>query len=177
MNVAEEAKDPERTAPQATIITLVVSSSLYFLVAVIAVALIFETATGRSAALISLIAIFAVPNGVMIELIMSSRILYGIAREGWIPRIFARVQLVTPTPIIATFAVAAAVILLALTLPIVRLAEMTSYLVLTVVNLALIRIKLRDLATTSDCFSVGLWVPMTGAIASLGILIFDLLRG
>ena len=101
VNVAEEAKDPVRTVPRATIITLVVSSGLYFLVAVIAVAvvpldqlggsdaplaLVFETATGQSAALISLIAIFAVLNGVMIQLIMSSRILYGIAREGWIPR-------------------------------------------------------------------------------------------
>ena len=195
VNVAEEAKDPVRTVPRATIITLVVSSGLYFLVALIAVALVpldrlggsdaplalvFETATGRSATLISLIAVFAVLNGVMIQLIMSSRILYGIAREGWIPRIFARVHPTTRTPIIATLAVAAAVILLAFTLPIVRLAEMTSYLVLTVftvVNLALIRIKLRDPAPTSGQFSVGLWVPMTGAIASLAVLIFDLLRG
>ena len=195
VNVAEEAKDPVRTVPRATIITLVVSSGLYFLVAVIAVALVpldrlggsdaplalvFETATGQSAAIISLIAIFAVLNGVMIQLIMSSRILYGIAREGWIPRFFARVHPVTRTPIIATFAVAAVVILLALSLPIVRLAEMTSYLVLTVftvVNLALIRIKLRDPAPTSDHFSVSLWVPVTGAVASFCILIFDLLRG
>jgi amino acid transporter len=85
---------------------------------------------------------------------------------------------ITRTPIIATFAVAVLVILLALTLPIGRPAEMTSYLVLTVftvVNVALIRIKLRDPAPTSDHFSVGLWVPVTGAVASLGILIFDLL--
>ena len=195
VNVAEEAKDPVRTVPRATIITLVVSSGLYFLVALVAVALVpldrlggsdaplalvFETATGRSAALISLIAVFAVLNGVMIQLIMSSRILYGIAREGWIPRIFARVHPMTRTPIIATIAVAAAVILLAFTLPIVRLAEMTSYLVLTVftvVNLALIRIKLRDPTPTPGQFSVGLWVPMTGAIASLAVLIFDLVRG
>ena len=195
VNVAEEAKDPVRTVPRATIITLVVSSILYFLVAVIAVALVplnqlgvsdaplalvFETASGQSAALISLIAIFAVLNGVMIQLIMSSRILYGIAREGWIPRIFANVHPITRTPILATIAVAAVVILLALTLPITRLAEMTSYLVLTVftvVNVALVRIKLRDPAPTSDHFSVGLWVPVTGAVASLGILIFDIVRG
>ncbi len=195
VNVAEEAKDPVRTVPRATIITLVVSSSLYFLVALVAVAvvplellgvsdaplaLVFETATGRSAALISLIAIFAVLNGVMIQLIMSSRILYGIAREGWVPRFFAKVNPITRTPIIATFAVAIAVTLLALTLPIVRLAEMTSYLVLTVftvVNVALVRIKLRDPAPASEHFFVGLWVPVTGAVASLGILLFDLLLG
>ena len=195
VNVAEEAKDPVRTVPRATIITLIVSSGLYFMVALIAVALVpleslgssdaplalvFETATGRSTAVISLIAIFAVLNGVMIQLIMSSRILYGIAREGWIPRVFAKVNPITRTPIIATFAVATAVILLALTLPIIRLAEMTSYLVLTVftvVNLALVRIKLRDPAPTADRFSVGLWVPVTGGIASIAILIFDLVRG
>ena len=195
VNVAEEAKDPKRTVPRATIITLVVSSSLYFLVALVAVAvvpldqlgasdaplaLVFETATGRSAELITLIAIFAVLNGVMIQLIMSSRILYGIAREGWIPRFFAYVHPATRTPVIATSAVAIAVILLALTLPIVQLAEMTSYLVLTVftiVNLALIRIKMRDPHPASDHLSVGLWVPVTGAVASFGILLFDLLLG
>ncbi|MGI9417772.1 MAG: amino acid permease, partial [Geminicoccaceae bacterium] len=106
--------------------------------------------------------------------------LYGIAREGWIPRIFAKVHPTTHTPIIATSVVAVAVILLALTLPIIQLAEMTSYLVLTVftiVNLALVRIKLRDPAPPSDHFSVGLWVPVTGAVASIGILIFDIVRG
>ncbi|MEL6964144.1 MAG: amino acid permease [Pseudomonadota bacterium] len=192
INVAEEAKDPVRTVPRATIITLVVSSSLYFLVALVAVAvvpldqlglseaplaLVFETATGRSTEMISLIAIFAVLNGVMIQMIMSSRILYGIARENWIPSAFAYVHPVTRTPVVATAVVAVAVALLALTLPILRLAEMTSYLVLTVftiVNLALVRIKLRDTDPSPHHLSVGLWVPVTGAVASLGILLFDL---
>jgi amino acid transporter len=196
VNVAEEAKDPVRTVPRATIITLVVSSTLYFLVALVAVAtvplgelgasdaplaLVFETATGRSSGVISLIAVFAVLNGVMIQLIMSSRILYGLAKEGWIPGIFAYVHPRTRTPVLATAIVAAVVILLALTLPIVRLAEMTSYLVLlvfTVVNLALIRIKWRDPKPASpDHMTVGLWVPATGALASIGILIFDLISG
>lgn len=196
VNVAEEAKDPVRTVPRATIITLVVSSSLYFLVALVAVAtvpldqlgesdaplaLVFETTTGRSADIIILIAVFAVLNGVMIQIIMSSRILYGIAREGWIPNVFAYVHPVTRTPVVATAAVAIVVMLLALTLPIVRLAALTSYLVLivfTFVNLALIRIKLRDpMPASGDHMTVGLWVPVTGAVASLGILIFDVVMG
>lgn len=196
VNVAEEAKDPVRTVPRATIITLVVSSSLYFLIALVAVALVpleqlgasdaplalvFETTTGRSADIISLIAVFAVLNGVMIQLIMSSRILYGIAREGWIPRIFAYVHPSTRTPVLATAVVAVAVIILALTLPIVRLAEMTSYLILivfTVVNLALLRIKLRDAKPAPGShMTVGLWVPATGAIASIGVLLFDVISG
>ena len=143
-------------------------------------ALVFETATGRSANIISLIAIFAVLNGVMIQLIMSSRILYGIASEGWIPSFFAYVHPKTRTPVIATAVVAVAVALLALTLPIIRLAEMTSYLVLTVftiVNFALVRIKLRDPAPSSEHLSVGLWVPITGGVASFSILVFDLVYG
>ncbi|MGH1480945.1 MAG: APC family permease [Geminicoccales bacterium] len=196
VNVAEEVKDPVRNVPRAIIITLVVSSSLYFLVALVAVAvvpldqlgesdaplaLVFETTTGRSAALISLIAVFAVLNGVMIQLIMSSRILYGIAKEGWIPQIFAYVHPTTRTPILATVVVAVAVIILALTLPIVRLAETTSYLVLmvfSVVNLALVQIKLRHPRPVSgEHMTVGLWVPATGALASVGILIFDMVSG
>lgn len=196
VNVAEEAKDPVRTVPRATIITLVVSSSLYFLVALVAVAivpldqlgesdaplaLVFEQATGGSANVISLIAVFAVLNGVMIQLIMSSRILYGLASEGWIPNVFAYVHPVTRTPVVATVVVAIAVIMLALTLPIVQLAEMTSYLVLsvfTIVNLALVVIKLRGpKPVVATHLTVGLWVPLTGAIASLGILLFDLVLG
>lgn len=194
VNVAEEAKDPVRTVPRATIITLLVSSALYFLVALVAVAivpldplgksdaplaLVFETATGRSAEMISLIAVFAVLNGIMIQMIMSSRILYGIAKEGWIPRVFAYVHPRTRTPVLATAVIAIVIILLALTLPIVHLAEMTSYLVLfvfTIVNLALLRIKLRDPAPVGH-MTVGLWVPATGAVASLGILLFDVLFG
>ena len=192
VNVAEEAKDPVRTVPRATVITLIVSSGLYFLVALVAVAvvpldqlvasdaplaLVFETATGRSAEIITLIAIFAVLNGVMIQMIMASRILYGLARENWIPQVFAYVNPTTRTPVIATVTVGTAIVILALSLPIVRLAELTSYLVLcvfTIVNLALLRIKLRDPKPAADHLSVGLWVPVTGAIASFGILIFDL---
>ncbi len=196
VNVAEEAKDPVHTVPRATIITLVVSSGLYFLVALVAVAvvpldqlgdsdaplaLVFETATGRSADIIIVIAVFAVLNGVMIQLIMSSRILYGIAKEGWIPRIFAYVHPATRTPVLATGVVAVAVIILALTLPIVRLAETTSYLVLTVftiVNLALLRIKISDPKPVSgEHMTVGLWVPAIGASASIGILVFDMVSG
>lgn len=196
VNVAEEAEDPVRNVSRATIITLVVSSSLYFLVALVAVALVpldrlgasdaplalvFETTTGRSADIISLIAVFAVLNGVMIQLIMSSRILYGIAREGWVPRIFAYVHPATRTPVLATAVVAAVVILLALTLPIVRLAEITSYLVLfvfTVVNLALLRIKLRDPEPApAGRMTVGIWVPIVGAVASIGVLLFDIVKG
>ncbi|MGI9487802.1 MAG: APC family permease [Geminicoccaceae bacterium] len=196
VNVAEEAKDPKRTVPLATIITLVVSSSLYFLVALVAVAivpldqlglsdaplaLVFETATGQSTGIISLIAVFAVLNGVMIQLIMSSRILYGIAKQGWIPKVFAYVHPTTRTPVLATAVIAALVVLLALTLPILRLAELTSYLVLTVftiVNLALVRIKLRDpKPLPGSHMTVGLWVPVTGALVSSGVLIFDIISG
>ncbi len=37
----------------------------------------------------------------------------------------------------------------------------------------LVRIKLRDPAPTSDHFTFGIWVPVTAAVARLGILIFD----
>ena len=87
VNVAEEVKDVRRTLPRAIILTLVITTLLYLALAVVAVlalpvrdlaaseapvALIFERTSGSSAAVISLIAIVAVLNGALVQVIMAA---------------------------------------------------------------------------------------------------------
>ena len=106
-NVAEEVRDPERNLPRAIFLTLAVSTLLYVLVVWISLvtvepselaqstaplALVFERLTGASAGTMSLIALVATLNGIIVQIIMSSRVLYGLARQGGLPAVFGHVR-------------------------------------------------------------------------------------
>ncbi len=111
VNIAEEIKDPSRTLPRAIILTLVITTVLYVLVMWVALAalgvdtlaaskaplaLVFEHLTGASPRTMSAIAIVATLNGIVVNMIMASRVMYGLARQGSLPSIFARTQPVDP---------------------------------------------------------------------------------
>jgi len=187
VNVAEEVEDPVRNLPLAIIAALVISTLLYMAVALIAVAggslgelgrseaplaMIYQRATGSPPVVISLIAMAAVVNGALIQIIMASRVSYGLARQGWIPAILGRVNARTRTPIAATLAVAALVLLMALIMPVEMLARATSLLLLVVfalINLALLRIKRRSESGYAG-FSAPRWIPLCGFLASAAFL-------
>lgn len=191
VNVAEEVKEPERNMPRAVIISLVVSSLLYALVAFLAIlvispaelgaseaplASVYEKATGEKPWLISVISLFAVINGALIQIIMGSRILYGMADNGWLPSFLAKVNPVTRTPAVATLVIISMEIVFALMIPLVKLAEITSLLILTIfvlVNLALVKIKLTE--TEPFAVSYPLWVPLTGVVTSFLFVFLKLL--
>jgi basic amino acid/polyamine antiporter, APA family len=198
VNVAEEVKEPERNMPRAILLALVLSTLLYLLVAAVAVlslpldalaassaplADIYAGVTGSPPTLITLISLFAVINGALIQMIMASRMLYGMSRAGWLPAMFARLNARTRTPLAATAAVTAAVLVFALILLLVTLAQMTSFIVLIVfvlVNLSLIRIKRRSPAAAAGVKTYPIWVPWGGLLLSLlllGFQAYESLRG
>jgi len=188
VNVAEEVKDPERNMPRAIIIALIVSTLLYALISVVAVvnlspeelaasraplADIYTSATGQKPIVITFISLFAVINGALIQIIMSSRIFYGMSNRGWLPAIFSQVYQRTKTPVFATVFVVSGITLLALWFPLQKLAESTSYLILTIfflVNIALLRIRKRY-ALPENVRGYPTWVPVIGAIGSLFLLL------
>lgn len=192
VNVAEEVRDVERVLPRAIMLTLVVTVLLYIGVAVVAVlnvtpaalqaspaplALIYEQ-SGGSARLLSAIAVLAVVNGALVQMIMAARVLYGLARQDLLPAWFGRVQSRTQTPVNATLAIAAVILVAALAFDLVGLARATSYLTLTVfaaVNLSLVLIKLRDKAVPSTRV-YPIWVPAIGALVSVAFLLSELVR-
>jgi amino acid transporter len=192
VNMAEEVKAPERTVPRAITLTLLITAALYLSVVFIAIAIVspaelarqdaplayvYAEATGRDPAPISAIAIGATLNTVLIQMLMASRVLYGLAREKALPAWLGKVSPVTRTPLPATFIVVAIVIGLAVLLPIGGLARATSAIILivfTTVNLALFRIKLRK--GPQPAFAVPLWVPVAGAGVSGLALLYELAR-
>jgi amino acid transporter len=188
-SLAEETKDPQRTLAWGIFITLVVSMLLYAVVSAIAVlvippselagmeaplATVFARTTRFSPLIITLIAIVATLNGVVVQLIMTSRVLYGLANRTYLPRQLASVNRITRTPLLATSIGIAITLTLALAFPIGELAGWTSRLTLgifVIVCAALVRIKRRGSPAPAGTFIVPLWVPITGAILCLSLLL------
>lgn len=187
-SLAEETKDPQRTLARAILITLGVSMLLYAVVSAIAVltiapaelahmeaplAAVFQRTTNLSPLAITLIAIVATLNGVVVQMIMTSRVLYGLANHGRLPRALARINPLTRTPLPATALAVAVALGLALAFPIGALAEWTSRITLAifiVVCAALVRIKLRGSEAPSGTFIVPMWVPIVAGLLCLGLL-------
>jgi len=188
-NVAEEVKNPSKTLPRGIIVTLILAALVYFVVVSVVVlvvpmaslvgsdaplALIFAGAGPTTRGLFNIIAIIATVNGALIQVIMASRVLYGLASQGSLPSIVARVNPVTRTPLVATTLIIVIILILAAFLPIGKLAEATSTIVLvvfSVVNLSLLRIKWRDQADHGAYFRVPAWVPVVGFLSCAGLLI------
>lgn len=117
-------------------------------------------------------------NGALIQIIMSSRVLYGMSREGWLPAMLGRVSPRTRTPLAATALVTAVVLALALGLPLVTLAQATSFVILIVfalVNLSLVRIKRRE-PRPPGIRMVPLAVPLAGFAASCAFVALQLVE-
>lgn len=182
VNMAEEARAPERNMPRAIMISLAVTTVLYMLVSMAAVrsvpremlaiserplALVWEISTGKSAMFLSAIAVAAALNGVLAQIVMASRVLYGLGRRSPTFAIFHHSHPRFGTPVLGTVIVGAVVIASALTLPVASLAEITTMALLVVfaiVNAALIGLKRRVAASP---FDVPVIVPWFGMFASL----------
>ena len=187
-NVVEETKNPNRDRPWAMAITLSVTTALYVWIAAIAVAavpleqlaqspapltLVYRQVAGISPATISAIAIVATLNTILAQMTMASRVLYGMAGLGDLPRFFGHVHHRTATPLLATAAVMAVVLFFAVLIPFERLAEWTSLATLVVfalVNLALIQLRSRQKTPSTGHFRVPLWVPAIGFVMSLAMM-------
>ncbi len=189
-NVAEEVKNPKRNLPIAIFATLAITTVLYVLVVWVALtavgptdlsqskaplALVFSTLTGLSPLTMSAIAIVATLNGIIVQIIMASRIFYGLSRQGSLPHALSRVNPITHTPLLATMLTTAIILTLALAAPLQELALYSSRLLLVlfaVLNAGLIVLKTRE-PSPPDAFLVPIWVPWLGLITTVGFLAAD----
>jgi amino acid transporter len=191
VNVAEEVKNPRNNLPRAIFITMILTSFIYILIAVISISVVpigelaghgaplthvFETSSGLNGDWISGIGIFAMLNGALVQVIMASRVFYGLANQGSLPKFIGRVNPKTQTPIIATVLSIGIVVAVALAGSLGSLARLTSVIILivfTLVNLALLRIKSVDPHPVDARTYSKLW-PLCGAIASGTIVVWQL---
>lgn len=161
-NVAEETANPRRSFPRALFGALLTAGLVYVAVGVVASAAVpterlagssgpllevVEAAGGVPGWLFGAIALVAVANGALLTGIMSSRLAYGMARDGLLPSVLARVLPGRRTPWAAIAATTALSILLAVTGSVETLASTLVLLLLfvfLVVNTAVLVLRRRD---------------------------------
>lgn len=119
-NLSEETRNPTRVIPKGLLMSILLTSIIYLLVAVSSISLIgwkelssseaplavvAERAFGyQGIVLLSVIALFATTNTVLMMLISGSRIIFGMAKDSSIPKIFTMIHKHNRTPWVATLA-------------------------------------------------------------------------
>ena len=190
VNLAEEVRDPRRTLPRALIGALAVTTTLYVVVSAVAVTAVptavlaesrspLATLVGgsRAAPALTWIGVLAGVNGALVQLVMTARVLYGLACGGALPGAFARVNARTRTPVLATVVGGACASLLIAGLPLETLARLACVVLLVVfvlVNASLVRLHRRG-PTPPGGPAVAHWVPVVGTVASAVALVFQVL--
>jgi len=186
-NVAEETQDPAGSFPLALFGGLLTAGAIYLLVTIAASSVVptnrltesdgplLEVVKEGSALpprLFSAIALLAVANGALINMVMASRLLYGMARERVVPDPFGRVHSGRRTPWVAiVFTTLLAVGLISVG-KLDTLAQTTVLLLLgvfTVVNVSVL--VLRREPVEHRHFVAPRVFPILGIAISVGLLI------
>jgi APA family basic amino acid/polyamine antiporter len=188
VTLAEEVKDSKNNIPKAIIISLVITLLLYVVIAFVSVtsgdlslfvesntpmAYLVKDSSWLDPQILILISLLAGFNGALVQVIMASRVLYGMSKDGQAPNFFSRIYPKTQTPVLASIFTALIVYFLSSLFDLIILAKITSGIILFVfagMNLSLIKIKQQGIKYAG--FSVNILVPVIGLFASLGCLLF-----
>jgi APA family basic amino acid/polyamine antiporter len=181
----EEARNPKRDLPRAILLSMLIVTTIYVLVAVAAIGArpwgwfdgteaalvkILEETTGQPwiALVFAIGAVLAIASIVLTVLYGQTRILLSMARDGMIPKIFGRVSARTGTPVAGTLIVGILVALAAGLVPLGALADATSIGTLfafALVNVAVIYLR-RKRPELKRTFRVPLF-PLTPILGAL----------
>lgn len=195
LNISEEVRNPRRNFPIALLAALGIATAIYMAVCITAVSVVpharLAAASGplvevvRVAApwvppmLFTVVALFAVTNTALLNHIMGSRLVYGMARQGLLPALLGRLHPRRRTPHVAILLLLAIVLGLALAGSVTTLASATSLLLLgsfTLVNLALVVLKRRP-GEPRGGFEVPLAVPLGGAGVAVTFIVNRVIDG
>ena len=193
VNMAEETKDPVKTFPKILLSGLGIAGAVYILVSIVAVALVpvgqlQESETPlvevvRAGApglpiddILPFMTMFAVSNTALINMLMASRLIYGMARQRVLPPVLGTVHPTRRSPWVAilfttviafglityvsTFASSDAISVLGGTTSLLLLA------VFAVVNVAVLVLR-RDVQAAGGHFKTPTALPVIGFLASL----------
>ncbi len=163
VKLSEETKAPEKTIPRGLILAIFISIILYILVAISAVSVLGWEALGRSEApfadlafsvfgsnasiILTMIALFATANTVLMMMLGSSRIIYGMAGYSILPGILATVHPSRRTPWVAIFATMALSLLFIFAGDIAFVANVdnfTLFVTFLVINAAMIILRYKE---------------------------------
>jgi APA family basic amino acid/polyamine antiporter len=195
VNVAEETQHPSRNYPRAIFGALLLAGFVYLLVTFTA-SMVVPTATLADSSgpllevvkagpiaiptqLFAAIALLAVSNGALINMIMASRIIYGMGDQGVMPTVFSRVHPGRRTPWVSI--VFTTVIALLVLIAIGRNDEALALLGSTTVVLLLIAFVMVNIAVLvlrqdevgHEHFRTPTIFPILGAVVAAGLLIYQ----
>jgi amino acid transporter len=117
VNMAEECRNPVRHFPKVLLAGLLITGLIYVLVSISAITLVPAEQLGEGEtpllkvvqagapnfpiAIFGFITMFAVANSALINMLMASRLVYGMSREGVLPRPLGHVHPTRRTPYVA----------------------------------------------------------------------------
>jgi amino acid transporter len=187
VNVAEEARHPQRDYPRALFGGLLIAGAIYLLVSVVA-SMAVPTKTladsdgpllevvqlgplSMSTQVFALIALFAVTNGALINMIMASRLLYGMSVQGIVPAAFSKVLPGRRTPWVAIAFTTLLAMILVSTGDLSTLADMTVLLLLIVFALVNVSVLvLRRDHVDHEHYRAPTVLPVVGAVISVAVM-------
>ena len=194
VNVAEETHNPSRNYPRAIFGALFIAGIVYLLVTFTA-SMVVPTGelAGSSGPLLEVvergtlpvpsklfaaIALLAVSNGALINMIMASRIVYGMSDQGVVPTLFSRVHEGRRTPWIAIlFTVSIALVLLAVLGGNPDALDTLGSTTVVLLLLAFIMVNVSVMVLRSDRvdhehFRTPTIFPILGIVVSVALLIY-----
>jgi len=183
VNMAEECKDPTRHFPKVLLAGLVITGTIYVLVSISAITLVSAEQLGEGETpllqvvqagapnfpveIFGIITMFAVANSALINMLMASRLVYGMSREHVLPTALGKVHPSRRTPYIAIgFTTLLAFGLITFVGEVPALGGTTALLLLcvfTVVNIAVLMLR-RD-RVDHQHFRTPTILPVLGALS------------
>ncbi|WP_342372243.1 APC family permease [Propioniciclava soli] len=186
VNMAEETKNPSKIFPPIMLTGLGITGVIYVLVSMTAVAIVpigELTETGATplltvvemgapglpfGAVFPFISMFAVANTALINMMMASRLLYGMGRQLVLPHVFSRVLPSRRTPWVSIlFTTGLAIALITFVGQVSQLGGTTALLLLavfTLVNVAVLVLR-RDPVAHSH-FRAPTWLPVVAGLCT-----------
>lgn len=202
VNVAEETENPTRTIPRAIVLAIGVTTVLYVFVAISAIGVVdwqvlsesaspltvvARTGGGDAAAsVVTAIALTSTANTVLILLVSTSRLVYGVSKSEYrsFPAVFSRIHRSRQTPYLAIALVGGVTVPVTLLEDLGQVASLANgglLVVFVVVNCALLKLRYEQPAEHG-----GFTAPVTvgrlsltalaGLVTSLGLLVFYVAR-
>jgi len=199
IKLSDEAKNPQKTIPKAIVLSVLITTIVYILVSIAAVSILSASEIAGSKSpladvaasvfgnpafiVLAVIALFSTSNTILLTMLTTSRMIYGMSERGSLHRIFSKVSVKRRTPYIAVFVTGFITLLIAFFEDIGFIADLTTALLFAtfaLVNLSVIvlRYKMDNKRKFKMPFNIGKFpvLALLGIISSLGMLVFSIIN-
>ncbi len=199
VKLSDEVKNPKKTIPHSIIWSIVITTIVYVLVSISVVSILpSQLISGSNSPIadvaasifgepafivLAIIALFSTSNTILLTLVTTSRMIYGMSQRKSLPKIFCRIDKKRMTPYVAVFVTSLIALLFAFIGDINFVADLTTSLMFftfALVNLSVVvlRYKLKTERKFKIPLNIGRFpvLALLGIISSLGMLVFSLIN-